>query len=819
VVVTASTDERVSGGAGTRVPYLGLDPFGDNDDDARLFFGREADLERVIANLLSARVTVLYGPSGVGKSSLLHAGVAHRLRTGEEPPPVVIIDQWSADPTAALADAICRVTGDPRAPADPGASLEVALERLRERRSRAPILILDRFEDYLRLHPPASDRGLDGALAALCGGPDLLVRLLIGIRDDRLAALDRLDGVVPGLFANVLRLAPLSREAALQAIMGPLGRYNAQAAEHGEGEVTLEEGLADEVLTELGKLGRAPAGVPARPGPSGDGGDVDGAIEPAFLSFTMRRLWDADVGSGRRELRKATLESLGGPARIFATHLDETMATLSSSEQRLAAEVMRFMVTPSGAMQRYSVPDLASYVGRSATAVEGLTEKLSRAPARILRAVAPVPGETQSEYELTHQVLARPALDWRTRYITSRLQRRSRLLLLGLVAMTAVTVSLIAYVLNPGPLSRLEAHSVDARFGIRGPLGADPRVVLVPVDQAEQDRIVATGAPRLQFARAFEKIAGAHPRVIASDAIFLGAKRPVRADRALIAAVRRIGRSLVLGTSTLDSTGQTQLFGDPAQVFSDTSTPAAGYVGFPGNPRDPAYVIRTMERSVALGGASAVPMQTLALVTARLAGVPKAAIAALPPTTWINFRGGAGTFPSVPFADVLAGQPAALARLRGKIVLLGVTAPSIGDNAHATSAPGQKVMSGMELQANAISTALQGFPLRNAGTGVDVALIILLGLAPLAVALLSRLKPWAYAIGVIAAALAFCVGAQIAFDAGKVISVVYPLLALALSGLAGLVAILVRRGSVRNPLSIGAVSAPGGVKTGSLEAL
>ena len=58
------------------------------------FFGRERESELVAANLMASRLTVLYGPSGVGKSSLLRAGVARRLRAlvpavggdGAEPP-------------------------------------------------------------------------------------------------------------------------------------------------------------------------------------------------------------------------------------------------------------------------------------------------------------------------------------------------------------------------------------------------------------------------------------------------------------------------------------------------------------------------------------------------------------------------------------------------------------------------------------------------------------------------------------------------------------------------------------------------------------
>ena len=64
-------------------PYKGLAAFGDSELDALLFFGRERERDLVIANMIASRLTVLYGPSGVGKSSLLSAGVARSLR--EEP--------------------------------------------------------------------------------------------------------------------------------------------------------------------------------------------------------------------------------------------------------------------------------------------------------------------------------------------------------------------------------------------------------------------------------------------------------------------------------------------------------------------------------------------------------------------------------------------------------------------------------------------------------------------------------------------------------------------------------------------------------------
>lgn len=61
----------------TAAPYVGLAPFGEGDADR--FFGRDAERKRIIANLQASRFTLLYARSGVGKSSLLRAGVVARL--------------------------------------------------------------------------------------------------------------------------------------------------------------------------------------------------------------------------------------------------------------------------------------------------------------------------------------------------------------------------------------------------------------------------------------------------------------------------------------------------------------------------------------------------------------------------------------------------------------------------------------------------------------------------------------------------------------------------------------------------------------------
>ena len=94
-------------------PYKGLAPF--TDKDAQFFFGRDRARRIISANLQSSRLTVLYGESGVGKSSLLRAGVVHHLRAQArrdldelDTAGFVVVEYatWQGEPLPGLAAAI-----------------------------------------------------------------------------------------------------------------------------------------------------------------------------------------------------------------------------------------------------------------------------------------------------------------------------------------------------------------------------------------------------------------------------------------------------------------------------------------------------------------------------------------------------------------------------------------------------------------------------------------------------------------------------------------------------------------------------------------
>ncbi len=460
-------------------PFKGLNAFADSELDALLFFGREREREIVVANLIASRLTVLYGPSGVGKSSLLSAAVARSLRELPEKPLVVVFSRWSDDPSGALSQAVaeaCRGAVD-------GSALS-ALEDAQD--GRDVYLVLDQTEEYFLYH--ADDSG-PGSFAETL--PDVLaaplrINVLVSLREDSLAKLDRFTGRIPGLFANTLRLDRLDRQAATAAITGPIDRY----AELTGTEVTIEPELIERVLDEVG----AGQIEPALGGLGVVEGTEDAArIEAPYLQLVMQRLWEEEHASGSDVLRVETLERLGGAQHIVEEHLESALSALSPDQKDLAARLFNHLVTPSGTKIGHEISDLADFgqtpIGELQPVLAILTER------RILRSLEEGGGV---RYEIFHDVLAQPVLAWRTSHEAERDLQRQReasdrrhrrlLAIIGagaalLVAMGGVTLYALSQRTEARQQAR-EARANELEANANAELDGDPELSLLLVLEA-----------------------------------------------------------------------------------------------------------------------------------------------------------------------------------------------------------------------------------------------------------------------------------------------------------------------------------------------
>ncbi|ACY15604.1 protein kinase domain-containing protein [Haliangium ochraceum] len=340
-------------------PFAGLAAF--QEDDAGRFFGRESDIERVIAGLRARPLVSVVGPSGAGKSSLVRAGVIPALRRSGEAWDVYLLRPGRM-PLAALAEIVLDLdeaeafdndepeAGDER----DGGALEqgedwdedeldaVALGRrlrdqpgylgvrLRERAVhtlRRALIFVDQLEELYTLGAGVEERaGFLACLAAVADDAVSPLRVLVAMRGDFIDRLAEDHGASAQLTRGLVLLPPLDQDGMRAALLRPLesGDYRFES-----------EALVTRMVA---ALTRAPGALP-------------------LLQFTAARLWELRDRE-RHLLTEDSYQHIGGVAGALAAHADEVLAGMSSSQQALARPLLERLVTPERTRAVVDVDDL-----------------------------------------------------------------------------------------------------------------------------------------------------------------------------------------------------------------------------------------------------------------------------------------------------------------------------------------------------------------------------------------------------------------------------------------------------------------------------
>jgi WD40 repeat protein len=478
-------------------PYKGLRPF--TQEDAAFFFGRDSERRLIRANMMSARLTLLYGASGVGKSSVLLAGVvpdllerARKNTAAGNPPGLVpvVFGRWKDDPVGELARAIreaaAEVLGENVEAATPPVTLDAEIERVAERVGGPVLIVLDQFEEYFLYH---GDEDGEDTFAVqfprVVNRKDLRVGLLVAIREDAIAKLDRFKGRIPQLFENYLRIEHLDPASARDAITRPVEEWNRLVRE--PEQMSIEDALVDAVLAEVRPEQIAWEQTGAEQARERAGSD---RIDTSFLQLVLERLWRAETGAGSRTLRESTLRELGGAKGIVREHVEEGMpGAEQEAERAIATAIFQFLVTQSGSKVAHTAADLAGFADESPEAVERVLDALASGDVRILKTVAPPPDRPDKNYELYHDLLAEPVLAWRARQVEEAHERRARrkarryaaiaLVMLAVAAVCGVLAYLAVAAKHAARAQSLVAQSVSA-------LGVNPARSVVLADRASK---------------------------------------------------------------------------------------------------------------------------------------------------------------------------------------------------------------------------------------------------------------------------------------------------------------------------------------------
>ena len=344
--------------------------------------------------------------------------------------------------------------------------------------------------------------------------------------------------------------------------------------------------------------------------------------------------------------------------------------------------------------------------------------------------------------------------------------RRTQAIAVGVVAVVAAAVAMAAY--GTGLFDSIELDTVDARFSVRGAQEAPEHLVVVAIDDKTfSDLDQQWPFPRSLHGRVIDRLRKAGARTVAYDIQFTEPSVP-REDNALIAAVGR-NPGTILSTTEVNESGDTNVFGGEDVLRQFDARAANTYLD-----PDSDGVIRK------------VAYEEDKLVTFSVAGAEEATGEPVDPATfdedgetWIDFRGPPGTIRTVSFSDTLRGRvPDSV--FRDSVVVIGAVAPSLQD-VHPTSVSGEELMSGPELQANAIWTVQEGNPLNASGAALSIVLIAFFAAAAAAATL--RLSPAPAFLGALLVGGLYLLVAQLAFNSDLVLPVVHPLMALILAAI------------------------------------
>jgi hypothetical protein len=323
------------------LPYRHLQWFG--RQHAEIFFGRGREIRELYERVTSAEsppILLLYGQSGVGKSSLLDAGLLPRLEASHQP------RYERRDQGIGLLGTLKRALEVHAS----GGSVAEGWRALESSGGKPVLLVLDQAEEVFtrpNVNLPNELAELAAALKEMFGDPMSRPKgkLLLSFRKEWLAEIEASLAQATLPRAKVF-LSRLDRAGIVEAIVGPSKGERLQK----RWGLTVEDGLAESIAEELL-------------------GDPESNIGPT-LQVLLTKLWFEAIkkSADRPHFDRALYQELKRQGVLLRDFLDQQLKELCERVNRrdtmpdtgLALDILTYHTTPLGTSARRTSAELAS---------------------------------------------------------------------------------------------------------------------------------------------------------------------------------------------------------------------------------------------------------------------------------------------------------------------------------------------------------------------------------------------------------------------------------------------------------------------------
>lgn len=312
-------------------PYKGLKSF--EEQDAKFFFGREKPTKQLVSKILEHRFLAILGSSGVGKSSIVHAGLIPKLTNRQTPEGGIwhkVVFKVGQDPMYNLAEALTQLA-IVRAKEEVDSARWINVIKVKLKRSENALvklltspdsnlkdhilIVADQFEELLKLQEENAE-GFEQAseffkllhFAVKQSGSNIHIAIIM--RSDFIAQSHNIPHLVELINSSQYLVPKMNREELNSAIITPANIAGA----------TITQSLKSRFLNEI----------------------ISNDNQLPVLQHALMRIWHFHAKKGDNTiLDLPDYEAVGGVKKVLEIHLEEIYHSFDEEKKQITEKLFK----------------------------------------------------------------------------------------------------------------------------------------------------------------------------------------------------------------------------------------------------------------------------------------------------------------------------------------------------------------------------------------------------------------------------------------------------------------------------------------------